>query len=89
MIAFDVQDMTCGHCVNAVTKAVRKTDNGASVSVNLDTKRVQINSPLGNTVAFEAAIREAGYHPVQVTNALATAPAPAAARATGCCGSRR
>lgn len=85
MIAFDVQDMTCGHCVNAVTKAVRQADQEATVSVSLDTKRVQINSPLGNTVAFEAAIRGAGYHPVPATTASATA----AARTTGCCGSRR
>jgi len=84
VIAFDVQDMTCGHCVNALTKAIRQTDQEATVSVNRDTKRVQITSPLGTAVAFEAAIREAGYHPVQATNARA----PAVARATGCCGSR-
>jgi len=85
VIEFDVQDMTCGHCVNAVTKAVRQTDKEATVSVNLDTKRVKINSSLGTFVAFEAAIREAGYHPVQATHD----PAPVEVRATGCCGSRR
>lgn len=83
MIAFDVQDMTCGHCVNAVTKAIRQADKEATVSVNLETKRVQISSPSTDPTTFEAAIREAGYHPVQATNA----PATAAARATGCCGS--
>ena len=31
MIAFRVDDMTCGHCVKAITQAVRDADAGAAV----------------------------------------------------------
>ena len=83
MISFSVPDMTCGHCVNAVTKAVRSADQQSTVSVNLDTKRVEIRSPSGDAATFKAAIEEAGYHPVELTNASTTASAPGG----GCCGS--
>ncbi|NUZ08523.1 heavy-metal-associated domain-containing protein [Piscinibacter koreensis] len=35
MIAFQVNDMTCGHCVSTITKAVRAVDKQASVSIDL------------------------------------------------------
>lgn len=28
MLAFEVKDMTCGHCVDAITKAVEAADPG-------------------------------------------------------------
>lgn len=31
MITFEVNDMTCGHCVGAITKAVGFVDPGAKV----------------------------------------------------------
>lgn len=82
MIVFNVNDMTCGHCVGAVTKAVKSVAPGATVSVDLGTKRVQIDGRDSDAPAFKAAIADAGYTPVEA----AQTAAPAAARG-GCCGS--
>jgi copper chaperone len=38
MQVFSVEGMTCGHCVRAVTDAVRNQDPAASVNVNLAAK---------------------------------------------------
>lgn len=83
MIAFNVQGMTCGHCVNALTKAVRQADGKATVSVNLDTKRVQISSPQVDAKVLKAAIEEAGYRAEEVSSETPSA----VARRSGCCGS--
>ena len=42
MIAFEVKDMTCGHCVSTITKAVKAIDHKATVSVDLGAHRVEI-----------------------------------------------
>ena len=44
MIAFELNDMTCGHCVSAITKAVRAIDQKATVSIDLAAHRVEIES---------------------------------------------
>ena len=54
MIAFEVQDMTCGHCASTITKALKAADKGAKVEIDLATHRVQIE-----TQAEEKAVREA------------------------------
>jgi copper chaperone len=83
MIAFEVNDMTCGHCVSAITKAVKQVDAAAQVSVDLPTKRVEINSSVADGAALQAAIQEAGYSPR--TAPAASSAAPQRARG-GCCG---
>ena len=35
MLTFEVKDMTCGHCVGAITKAVEAADPGARVQIDL------------------------------------------------------
>jgi len=60
---FDIPSMSCGHCVSAVTQAVKQADPDAQVSVDLDTKKVTVQTTQDReTVA--AALAEAGY-PVQ------------------------
>ena len=83
MIVFNVNDMTCSHCVGAVTQAVKSVAPGATVSVDLGTKRVQIDGRDSDAGAFKAAIADAGYTPVEA--APATSAASPAAR-SGCCG---
>ena len=61
-VAFTVEDMSCGHCVGAITKAVEGKIPGAKVSADLDTKRVTVTgAPDPRTV--EAIIADAGYTP--------------------------
>jgi copper chaperone len=62
MLEFDIQSMSCGHCVHAVTQAVREIDPQARVDVDLSAHkvRVQTEQPRDKVVA---ALTEAGYPP--------------------------
>ena len=42
MIAFEVKDMTCGHCVSTITKALKATDKDAKVQIDLATHHVRV-----------------------------------------------
>jgi copper chaperone len=57
---FDVQGMTCAHCVKAVTSAVRALDPAAAVSVDLAGGQVRVDSML-EPQRIAAAIRGEGY----------------------------
>ncbi|MFN6997096.1 MAG: heavy-metal-associated domain-containing protein [Aquincola tertiaricarbonis] len=64
MISFEVNDMSCGHCVRAITQAVQQADPGAQVQVDLDAHRVQVQPVAADASVLRAAIEEAGYTPV-------------------------
>ena len=66
MIEFQVNDMTCGHCVSAITKAVAEVDAAAKVDIDLPTHRVRIQGS-DQVDAIRAAITEAGYTPTLLT----------------------
>jgi copper chaperone len=66
MITFQVDDMSCGHCVAAITRAVKEADRDAQVQVDLDAHRVSIEPVAAGAQALAEAIREAGYTPVPV-----------------------
>lgn len=84
MIAFEVNDMTCGHCVSTITKALKAVDPGARVQIDLATHRVQIEPTEADAVELGDAIKEAGYTPVVVV-ADAAACKPGATSGQGCC----
>ena len=63
MIEFEVNDMTCGHCVGAITKAVASVDAAAKVETDIPAHRVRIHGS-DQTQKLTEAIREAGYTPV-------------------------
>ena len=63
MIEFKVNDMTCGHCVMTVTKAVKAAEPAAKVDIDLNSKRVRVEGTDAHD-KVEAAIRAAGYTPV-------------------------
>ncbi|HTQ77360.1 MAG TPA: heavy-metal-associated domain-containing protein [Burkholderiales bacterium] len=60
MIELSVTNMTCGHCVSAVTRALKAVDPEARVDIDLESKRVRIETrkPLG---ALTKALEQAGY----------------------------
>lgn len=66
MISFEVNDMTCGHCVSSVTQAVKALDAQARVQVDLARHRVDIEPAVADAVALAAAITGAGFTPVAV-----------------------
>jgi copper chaperone CopZ len=62
MYQFKVEDMTCGHCVSRVTKAVKAVDYQAEVDISLRDKRVNIRSSAAQDEIAQA-IKDAGYTP--------------------------
>lgn len=65
MLTFEVKDMTCGHCVSAITKALKEVDPEAQVQVNLADKQVQIEAAHSDLQTLMTAMQDAGYTPVQ------------------------
>lgn len=62
MVEFEVNDMTCGHCVATITEAVEKAAPGAVLAVDLPRRVVRVEGTPSPAVV-EQAIRAAGYTP--------------------------
>ena len=60
MLRFKVGGMSCGHCVQAVTKAVKAVDGQASVDVDLARGEVAVDSS-ADAARIARAIEAAGY----------------------------
>ncbi len=62
---FQVQGMSCGHCVNSVQSEVSAIDGVTAVDVDLTTGQVSVTSdnPI-DAVAVTTAVEEAGYEVV-------------------------
>ncbi|WP_342649768.1 heavy-metal-associated domain-containing protein [Pseudomonas sp. REB1044] len=60
MHVFNVQGMTCGHCVKAVTQAIQTVDAAAQVEVDLPGRQVKVQSE-SPAERIVAAIMEEGY----------------------------
>lgn len=60
MQLFNVQGMSCGHCVKAITNALQAKDPAASVRVDLAAKEVGVESALSAEQVIEV-ISEEGY----------------------------
>jgi copper chaperone len=83
MIAFEVNDMTCGHCVSTITKALKATDKDAKVQIDLATHRVQVEPALADAEELAEAIKDAGYTPVLVDPVAGEVAVP---ERGACCG---
>lgn len=68
MTNFSVPGMSCAHCTAAVEKAIKAIDPTATVSCELPTRTVSVESILSDRAVSEA-IRGAGY---EVTTPAAT-----------------
>ena len=62
MVEFEVNDMTCGHCMAAITEAVKEAAPGAALAVDLPQRIVRVEGTM-NAGVVEQAIRVAGYTP--------------------------
>lgn len=58
-VIYSVPDISCDHCVNAITKEVTAVAGVTDVSVDLTAKTVAVSG--GETAAVVAAIDEAGF----------------------------
>lgn len=82
MVTFQVNDMTCGHCASAISRAVAAVDKNASLDIRIQQKLVRIDSS-ASVADLAEAIQDAGYTPQEVRAEPGQA---AAARASGGCG---
>lgn len=62
MLTFQIPNMTCGHCVRAVTQAVQVADPAATVQADLATHQVRVDTTAGRE-AVVAQLMQAGYQP--------------------------
>lgn len=62
MLEFHLADMSCGHCVRAVTEAVHQVDPLAGVTIDLPTRQVQVQSQVARD-KIASVLTEAGYPP--------------------------
>lgn len=81
MLTYLVEDMTCGHCASAITKAVHAADEGARIEVDLARHLVRIEPGEADAQALSQAIAKAGYSPKPLEASRESIPA----RAGGCC----
>ena len=63
MFEFTIPSISCSHCVQAVTDAVRSVDPKAQVDVDLASKHVRIEATSGRD-AVAGALTQAGYPPI-------------------------
>ena len=62
---FLVPEISCQHCVNAITKEVSELSDVQNVEVSIDAKTVTVaHGEQVNTDAIVAAIQEAGFDEV-------------------------
>jgi copper chaperone len=60
MYEYEIPDMSCGHCVASVTKAIKAADPDATADVDLMKRRALVTSK-ADPQAIAAAIDDAGY----------------------------
>ncbi len=60
-ITFDVTGMSCDHCVQSVTKAVKDVAGVATVTVSLDENSAVVVGDAVDTAKVIEAIEEEGY----------------------------
>jgi copper chaperone len=60
MYEYQIPDMSCGHCVASVTKAIKTADPDATAEVDLMKRQARVTSTK-DPQAIAAAIDEAGY----------------------------
>ena len=66
MYELQVEGMSCGHCVSAVTKSVQAIDASAKVDIDLATQKVRVASA-AKLEDIASAISEAGYPVINST----------------------
>ena len=81
MFTFEVNDMTCGHCISTITKAIRAVDAGAGVEADVNRRVIRVGPTEATATQVRDAIEQAGYTPRALESA-SSAPAPPQA---GCC----
>jgi copper chaperone CopZ len=65
----DVSGMTCGMCVEAITKELKATEKAEKIVVSLENKKAYFEEVKGKKISdseVKAAIKKAGYEAVKI-----------------------
>jgi copper chaperone CopZ len=68
-VEVDVAGMTCGMCIEAITKELKATNKAESISVSLEDKKARFTEMKDMKISdaeVRAAIKRAGYEAVKV-----------------------
>ena len=57
---FNVPDMSCGHCVSAITQGIQQIDVDAKINIDLPAKKVSVETAQSRQTVADA-LAEAGY----------------------------
>lgn len=60
MHIFEVKALSCSHCIQTVTRALRTLDPDALVEIDLATRRVRVRAT-ASEASLRAALAAAGY----------------------------
>ncbi|MBA2964661.1 MULTISPECIES: heavy-metal-associated domain-containing protein [Ramlibacter] len=82
MVTFQVNDMICGHCASAISRAVVAVDKNARMDIRIQQKLVRVTGT-ASAAELAKAIQAAGYTPQEVQDDSVKA---AALRGSGGCG---
>jgi copper chaperone CopZ len=65
----DITGMTCGMCVEAITKELKATEKTENISVNLEEKKARFAELKDKKITdaeIKSAIKKAGYEAVRI-----------------------
>jgi copper chaperone CopZ len=68
-VEVDVSGMSCGMCVEAITRELKETEKAEKISVSLEHKKAYFEEVKGKKVSdaeVKAAIKKAGYEAVKI-----------------------
>lgn len=68
-VEVDVSGMTCGMCIEAITKELKATEKAENISVNLVEKKARFTEVKDKKMTdgeIKSAIKKAGYEAVKV-----------------------
>jgi copper chaperone CopZ len=68
-IEVDVSGMTCGMCVEAITKELKATEKAEQISVSLENKKAYFEEVKGKKISdaeVKGAIKKAGYEAIKI-----------------------
>jgi copper chaperone len=68
-VEVEVNGMTCGMCVEAITKELKATDKAENIAVSLENKKTTFLEVKGKKLSdteIKAAIKKAGYEPGKI-----------------------
>jgi copper chaperone len=68
-VEVEVNGMTCGVCVSAITKEMKATEKVENVIVSLENKKAAFSEIKGKKISdseVRAAIKKAGYHAAKI-----------------------